>query len=230
LEICYSESAEEKEGYMDLLDVIKSRRSIRAFKPERPSKALIAECLEAAAWAPSASNLQPWEFVVLAGEELEKVGEIIMENFAERSQGFDSFADIPEEIQPRQAEIMQILSKIARDQGRRPTYVFEQMMTFFDAPVGVYFVTYKRNDNQYEISIAAAIENFLLAAQARGLGTCWLTTAIICEDDIKPHLGLADNRQLVAGVALGYPDETSPLNRFERPRASLEEITTWLGF
>ncbi len=76
---------------MDVLDVIKSRRSIRAFERKRPPKEIIKKCLEAATWAPSATNQQPWEFIVLTGKELEKVNEITLEHFAERMQANDSF-------------------------------------------------------------------------------------------------------------------------------------------
>jgi nitroreductase len=108
--------------------------------------------------------------------------------------------------------------------------IFQGSLRFFDAPVGVYFVTRKRTDNQYRLSTAAALENFLLAAHAQGLGTCWLTVTVVCEEDIKEHLGLADDRELLGGVALGYPAVGSSLNTFKRTRVPVDKITTWLGF
>jgi nitroreductase len=71
---------------LQAIDVIKSRRSIRAFEKKVPPKGIIQECLEAATWAPSATNQQPWEFIVLTGTELKKVTGIILEHFAERMQ------------------------------------------------------------------------------------------------------------------------------------------------
>jgi len=76
----------KKEKLMDMLELIKSRRSIRNFEKKIPEKRLIMECLEAATWAPSATNQQPWEFIVLTGAELERVNTINQENFAERMQ------------------------------------------------------------------------------------------------------------------------------------------------
>ena len=49
---------------MSVLEVIKSRRSIRVFEKKVPPKEVIRECLEAATWAPSATDQQPWEFIV----------------------------------------------------------------------------------------------------------------------------------------------------------------------
>ncbi|MEM3437140.1 MAG: nitroreductase family protein [Nitrososphaerales archaeon] len=50
---------------MDLFEAIKNRRSVRAFKPEPISDDILGKILEAACWAPSAGNLQPWEFIIV---------------------------------------------------------------------------------------------------------------------------------------------------------------------
>jgi len=215
---------------MDLAEVIKSRRSIRAFDSKMPSRVLISECLEAATWAPSATNRQPWEFVVLTGTALDEVNRIISDNFALRMNDRDAFGNTPEPLRSRQQEIMETLMRVAAEDGIDPGEVFEKSLRFFDAPVAVYFVTYKSKDEQYRLSTAAAVENFLLAAHARGLGTCWLTVTVICQEDIKKHLEIGDDKELLAGVALGYALAECRLNTFQRKRESLDTITRWLGF
>jgi len=215
---------------MDLLELIKSRRSIRAFTTTIPSPSLITECLEAATWAPSATNRQPWEFVVLTGAALSEVNRIISNNFALRMNAGDAFGNPPEPLKSRQQEIMETLMRVASEDGIDPGAVFEKSLRFFDAPVAVYFLAYKSDDEQYRLSTAAAIENFLLAAHARGLGTCWLTVTVICQEDIKKHLAIGDDKELLAGVALGYSLAECRLNTFERCREPVESITRWLGF
>jgi len=215
---------------VDLVDVIKSRRSIRAFERALPPTEIIKQCLEAATWAPSATNQQPWEFIVLTGRDLEKVNEIIIDNFAERMQTNDSFGSVPEHLAKRQQEIFATLLEVGEKEGLDPNEIFQKSLCFFDAPVGVYFVTYKRADHQYRLSTAAALENFLLAAHAKGLGTCWLTVTVICAEDIKKHLGITEDRELLGGVALGYPAKYSLLNTFQRTRVPVDEVTRWLGF
>jgi nitroreductase len=215
---------------MDPMGIIKSRRSIRSFDTKIPPKELISECLEAAIWAPSATNRQPWEFVVLTGTALGEVNRIISENFALRMNDRDAFGNPPEPLRSRQQEIMETLMRAAEEDGIDPGEVFEKSLRFFDAPVAVYVITYKSDDEQYRLSTAAAIENFLLAAHARGLGTCWLTVTVICHEDIKKHLGIGDDKELLAGVALGYPLTECRLNTFERSREPVESITRWLGF
>jgi nitroreductase len=213
-----------------LSDIIKSRRSIRAFDSNVPPREIIQECLEAATWAPSATNQQPWEFIVLSGHALEKVNAVILEHFAERMQESTAFDSVPEDLAARQQEIFASLMAAGDAAGIGANDIFQRSLRFFDAPVSVYFVTRKRPDNQYLLSTAAALENFLLAAHAQGLGACWLNVTVVCAEEIKMHLGIASDRELVSGVALGYPDATSALNTFTRSRVPAEEVTTWLGF
>jgi hypothetical protein len=168
--------------------------------------------------------------VVLTGTALGEVNRIISENFALRVNDRDAFGNPPEPLRSRQQEIMETLMRVAAEDGIDPNEVFEKSLRFFDAPVAVYFVTYKSDDEQYRLSTAAAIENFLLAAHAQGLGTCWLTVTVICHEDIKRHLEIGNDKELLAGVALGYPLAGCRLNTFERSREPLASITKWLGF
>jgi len=215
---------------MSVLEVIKSRRSIRVFKKKVPPKEVIRECLEAATWAPSAMDQQPWEFIVAAGSELEKINEVIEENFAQRMQESDPFSDIPEPYQKRQQAIMATLMQIAEKEGIDPNSMFQKSLRFYEAPVALYFVTHKRKNNQYLSSTIAALENFLIAAEARGLGTCWLNISIVCEEDIKKHLKIAEEKEILAGVAVGYPVKESLFNTFTRTKVPVDDVTRWLGF
>ncbi len=215
---------------MDFIDSMKQRRSIRAFERRMPPRELIAECLEAASWAPSATNQQPWEFIVLTGPDLEAVNAITEEKFFERIGAGDAFGSPPEPLRSRQQEVLDAMIAAAERAGIDPNDIFEKSLRFFDAPVAVYFVSHRDGGGQYAMSTAAAVQNFLLAAHARGLGACWLTVTVICAEDIRQHLALAPDLDIVAGVALGYPAQDAELNRFPRVRAPLDDVTTWLGF
>jgi len=215
---------------MDFIETIKSRRSIRAFKPETPSKAVIKECLDAAIWAPSGSNHQPWEFIIVSGTELDRIRDIVEEKFVLRMKEVDAFSDVPDFCQERQEELFEVMGEAAEKSGFGGGEFFQKIMRFFDAPVGVFFVTFKRKDNLFTISAVPAVENFLLAAHSKGLGACWLGIAEICAEDIKAYLGLSENREIIAPIALGYPDENSPINTFTRTRAPADKLTTWIGF
>lgn len=120
---------------MDTRDAILSRRSIRKYTDQSISREDLEEILEAAAWAPSAVNLQPWYFVALhSKEELAKMADAV------------------------------------------------------------------------NLSIGAAIQNILLAAHNKGIGSCWLTAPI--EAGVGRELGsifAPDKGEMVALITLGYP-------------------------
>jgi nitroreductase len=100
--------------------------------------------------------------------------------------------------------------------------------TFHNAPVGIIFATYPCKDNNFFKSTVAAMENFLLAATAHGLGTCWMNAVSICETEIKKALNLSPELLLVDGAAVGFPVADSPLNQLPRNRLPVEEVTDWL--
>jgi nitroreductase len=216
---------------MDALTLIKGRKSIRHFSAEVPSRALILECLEAASWAPNPTSQQPWRFIVLADAALKTVCQVIEENFAATA------AAMAERHAPALSENMARIFKERKDQN------FAEMLTFLkekdvdlqeigrgnfvfhNAPLGIIFATYPCRDQNFLKSTVAAMQTFMLAAAARGLGTCWMNAVSICQDYIKSALNLASDLILVDGIAVGYPVQNSPINQLPRHRLPVEEVT-----
>jgi nitroreductase len=215
---------------MDLLEMIKSRRSIRMFAKKAPSKKIIQECLEAATWAPNPSNQQPWEFVVLKGKSLAILSEVINKAFPQKMKELDPYKDIPGPCEERKNETFKKIFSAAKDAGIDAKDLFQQSIAFYGAPVAVLFITFSLKNHLYRFSTVAALQNFLLATHARGLGTCWLSTVAACQQEIKSLLKIAKEKEILDGVALGYPLKNSPLNTYPRTRIPVEDITTWLGF
>jgi nitroreductase len=156
------------------------------------------------------------------------VNACIEHQFFERMQG-SGYDNLPEDLEKRKDEIMETISQAAEQDGINPAQFFEKMLRFFDAPVAVLFLHYSREEDSYKHGTAAALQNFLLAAHARGLGACWLGIVAICQEDIKTLLEIPDDRTLLGGVAVGIPVKGSTLNTFERPRVPVDELTTWYG-
>lgn len=213
---------------MDMVKLIKSRRSIRAFSQEIPTREVIQECLDAAVWAPNPLNQQPWEFIVLAGEKLAQVNECIEEHFVERLQTSEQ-PEPPEDCEKRKDEIMEILGQAVDKAGEDNAQFFEKMLRFFDAPVVILFFHHNIDSDSYKYGTAAALQNFLLAAHSQGLGCCWLGIMAICEEDIKALLNIHEDKTLMGCVAVGVPVKDSALNTFDRPRVPASELTTWYG-
>jgi nitroreductase len=215
---------------MDMLTIIKERKSIRHFSADVPSRSLILECLEAAAWAPNPTSQQPWKFIVLTGAALKTVCQVIEDNFAEAA------AKMAERPAPALSEKMNRIFKERKDHN------FAEMLSFLknknvdmkaigrgnfvfhNAPAGIIFATYPCKDQNFLKSTVAAMQTFMLAAAARGLGTCWMNAVSICQDYIKTALNLSPELILVDGIAVGYPVENSPLNQLPRHRLPVEEV------
>jgi nitroreductase len=67
----------------------------------------------------------------------------------------------------------------------------------------------------------------LLAAEAKGLGTCPIGLITAYASDIAGVLSIPENKEIVLGIALGYADESSPVNKFKTGRADQSEILSW---
>jgi len=215
---------------MDMLEGIKQRKSIRCFKQEVPPKEVILECIEAATWAPSPTNQQPWQFIVAAGEELRNISEVITKVFPRRMKELDPYAGIPDACRARKDETFARLFAAAQAENLDPKALFQKSLAFYGAPAAVLFLTGRMEMSLYRHATAAALQTFLLAAHAKGLGTCWMSTVAACQEDIKSLLNISGDKEILDGVALGYPVEDAPLNTFPRTRLPVREVTTLLGF
>ncbi len=207
---------------MDVKTAIRTRRSVRKYKTTPVPKEIVLELLEAANLAPSATNRQPWEFVVVSRSYLDRLEDILKEAFRERVAG------VSEEAM-RQA--IKDLSLPEEESGDRLKSLGRFYRTLGGAPVAVGVCLPRENDpwvwkNNISDS-AAAIENLLLAAWDKGLGTCWMAGPLKARADvIATFLGVPPDRELVAIITLGYPDHQPPMP----PKKDVAKKTRWLGF
>jgi len=194
----------EGDGRMDVFDAIKRRRSIRKFQDKPIPRGLIEEVLVAATLAPSGKNLQPWRFIVLEGDAKQHVVETMLARAeALKAAGVNIGSAI------HSARIMA--------QAPAVVLVYDALIKPADDHNGMARLWSLVNTQ----SIGAAIQNMLLAAEAVGLGTLWICDIFVAEEEISSWLGRTD--ELVAAVAIGYPDEAPP----PRPRKPWQEVTEW---
>ena len=190
--------------------IIKSRRSIRKFKPDPVSIALIKKILDAARWAPSAHNSQPWRFVVVTDKILkEKLAKAMAEAWRE-----DMIKNgIPQD------EISKLLKESIKAFTETPVLIvvcltMEDMHRYPDE---------RRRRAEYIMavqSVAASIQNILLMAHALGLGSCWKCAPLFCPDTVRRILEIPQDIDPQAILLVGYPLETPK----PPPRRPLEDI------
>ncbi|HWR07297.1 nitroreductase family protein, partial [Sporomusa sp.] len=173
---------------MEFFEVIKKRRSIRKYMPDPVQKEDILKILEAANWAPSALDLQPWEFLVVSGDKKNKLG--------------NNYGKIVDNYTKDWDE--------APDKAFMPRTEFIQFANVYGgAPVIIVVLTEASNDPNYQKgyleSASAAMENILLAATALGLGGCWMLGPLEDENYLRQVLEIPDNKEIVAITPVGYP-------------------------
>jgi len=207
---------------MDVKTAIRTRRSVRKYKSTPVPKELVLELLEAANLAPTATNRQPWEFVVVHRSYLDRLEQTLREAFRER------VASVGEEAMRRAISDISVPEDESGDKLKGLGTFYR---TLGGAPVAIGVCLPREKDPwAYKNNIsdsAAAIENLLLAAWDRGLGTCWMTGPLKGKADmIASFLKVPEDRELVAIVSLGHPDHQPPMP----PKKDVARKTRWIGF
>jgi nitroreductase len=215
---------------MDLIKAIDSRRSIRAFKPDPVPREIIAKILNLVIKAPSAINLQPWEFFVVMGEEKERLSRKLIKSYREKqiscSPGnVKPLADMFSKRGLASVELMTpSLAKMGQEFNR---FINEGSCNFYGAPTAIILSLDNAFSKARLVDVGIAVGYFVLIAQGLGLGTCTIGLINAYEDEIKEVLSIPENKDVVIGIALGYPNLDSPANEFKTPRDSLDSFVSW---
>jgi len=214
---------------MELEASLRSRRSIRAYQAEPVPRGIIHEVLDQARWSPSWANTQCWSVFVVTGATLDKIKaayRVKAQSKAERR--FDIPRPNPDWPPELQARTQQLIAAQQAATGAAPTQPPNQA-DFFGAPCMVFFAIDERLRPEYAcLDVGLLVQTFCLAAHGTGLGTCIMAMAVAHADELRALMPQSRDKRFVVGVALGVPDLKAPVNQFERRRAGLEELVTWL--
>ncbi|MEE9610553.1 MAG: nitroreductase family protein [Desulfatiglandales bacterium] len=200
----------------DILDIMKQRRSIRRYKPDDVPDELLYKIMEAARWAPSGDNAQPWRFIVVRDPALkQRMGEIAQEGSARRFTAEYHIGRLQERF-----EKLKDPEKLAR--AFRKLKSGEVSFFLAEAPV-VIIVCAKLDVWDVPYDAAMATEHMMLMATSLGLGTCCVVAPVSdMRDDIEMMelLKVPHGYKIVCPLAIGYPDESPN----PRPRLPLEDL------
>ena len=181
-----------------IMDIIKKRISIRAYKDKPLSKDIIDSLLEAARYAPSARNLQQLEYKVITNKALmQKISDTIAAVLKKE------MASLPS----------------PRPGAPSPPPLPVRPHFFYYAPLLV-IITGPKDNHWAESDAALAVQNIMLYATSINLGTCFIGMAKLIEKDkeIMSELHIAEDRKIAAAVICGYADE--------KPAAKEKHIVT----
>jgi nitroreductase len=221
----------KKEYLMDLLKVIQERKSIRGFRPDPIPKETIEEILKLAIRAPSAINLQPWEFTIVTGEEKERLSRRLIKAYREKQIGCSpgNVKPLPKMFGKRGVHTLNLMNPFFDEMNvKSDQFTNEGSCNFYGAPVAILICLDDSFPTARMVDVGIALGYLVLIAHEFGLGTCPIGLILAYEDEIKDLLNISENKKLVIGVALGYPDLNIPINRFKSPRDHLEKFVRWI--
>jgi coenzyme F420-0:L-glutamate ligase/coenzyme F420-1:gamma-L-glutamate ligase len=174
------------------------------FSPEPVPRAVVDRLFRAASMAPSAANAQPWHFHVVDGERRQQIGEIL----AQATVHLEEYMDVlgPEAYQQAVSWFSEL--------GGAPLLV----------GVSVTETNTELDTINALLSVGAAIENFLLAATAEGVGACNVTFGWWVRDELNAAFEVSADRSVVAMIALGHPRGEADMFPPKNP-----DVADWVG-
>ncbi|PLX14111.1 MAG: hypothetical protein C0598_02140 [Marinilabiliales bacterium] len=171
---------------MDYKELIIKRRSIRNFKEEKVPMGMIEEIISESTLAPSAGNEQPWKFIVINNRKMiDRISEECKKSMLDR------IASNPKDYAKKYEKMLSN----------------EAFHIFYHSPAVVFILGDSRVKNLY-VDCTLAASYLMMSATSKGLGSCWVNFGReIKNNHLKEELGLLDDYEIVAPIALGFPEK-----------------------
>lgn len=216
-------------------EALRTRRSVRAFLPTPVPREIIVRILELAARAPSGSNIQPWQVLVLTGEPLRALGAELNARVLSGDTGEEEYRYYPkawrEPYIGRRRKVGWDLYGalgIARGENEKMSRQHARNFQFFDAPVGLFFTIDRDMELGSWLDYGMFLENIMIAARGFGLDTCPQAAFNAYGAVIAERIAIPQTRMLVCGMALGHADPAAPENHFTTEREPVEGFTRFV--
>ena len=195
-----------------MISAIYDRRSIRKFTDKPIPQKNITDIIQSGIKSPSSKNRQPWKYIVVQGNAKEEMLEVFRQGI-EREENDNAL--LPESKQHIAA------AKYTVDiMAEAPTIIF--VVNSLGKSI---LSELTPEERVYEIcniqSIGASIQNMLLTATEKGIGSLWICDIYFAYSELCKWLG--SDGQLIAAIAFGYPNESPK----ERPRRKIDDIVEW---
>ena len=219
---------------MDVLEAMRDRKSTRAFLDKPVARTTIESILDAARWAPSGVNCQPWHVAVVTGRNKEHISKALLTARQARTPENPDYAYYPKEWrEPYNARrkatgyaLYQALN-ISKDDPAARLKAWNNNYHFFGAPAGLLFFVDRTLAQGAWVDMGMFIQNVMLAARGLGLETCPQASLAEYPDIVRNILDVPNSRALVCGMAIGYADGSAPVNNYRTAREPVSAFTQW---
>jgi len=214
---------------MDVIGAMKERRSTRGFLKKPVGREALEKLLSLATQAPSAINLQPWEFTVVSGKEKERLSRLLVKRMRERniSCGPGAKKPLPDYFRERERGLLNVMLPYLPESLRFQDFVNEGSCNFYGAPTAIIITLDSVFSTARLTDIGIVVGYLVLAAHTLGLGTCPIGLITAFDDDIRDVLSIPEEKEVVIGVGVGYKDPDAPINRSRSERVPLQDVVKW---
>jgi nitroreductase len=202
--------------YQDLLDLVKSRRSIHRYKPDPVPDEYIQKIIEAARWAPSGANAQHWEFIVIKDPAIR----------ARMIEMFKETAAVSKKMELTRKEPLRH-ERAYLDPNEDPGFKDAQVWILLlgDLRTKEHFILsalYSVGESNFRSGLAMAFLYMHLAARSLGLGSQWVTSTALplMHAQLKEFLGIPEKLVIYDMMAVGFPAH-EPRQRTVKPLSDL---------
>jgi nitroreductase len=230
------DAATKQQNRIDVLEeLLNERYSVRAFLPKVVPQETIEQVLKVAQRTASWCNSQPWQVVIASGEARERFRKLI---YTEAASGAPDNSDfpVPREyrgvyLERRRESGFQLYNTLGIARGDKAAYAKQALenYNFFGAPHVAVIHTDEALGVYGAVDCGAYVSNFMLAAQALGLGTIPQAALARHSGLIRRHFDLGDDRRVVCGISFGYADNAHKVNSYRTSRASVADTATFVS-
>ena len=199
----------------DLWTIMSTATAVRRYRAEPVPDALLARCLLAASWAPSGGNGQPWRFVVLNAPELRTVVTAAAQRTWEVMRDFYRLPEVADRATDPKSRTLRTMAEHMRIGGAAPVLV-------------LFCVQPQRGTTELQQggSIFPAVQNFLLAARAQGLGAAITLWQDACDEELRALVGVPPDWKIATLLTVGWPEGAHhPVRR--RPLSEVAATDRW---
>ena len=219
---------------MELIKLLETRKSVRAFMDKPVAMAEIEKILNAARHTASGTNTQPWKVAVVAGKTKADLDTKLVAAFkAGQAQQMDYNYypnKLPSAMKLRRIDCgirMYGALKITRADTEKQHEQWASNYTAFGAPCVLFFFGDRQIEKGSFLDFGMFVQSVMLMATELGLATCTQAALAQYPDIVREQLGYSDENILICGMALGYEDPSAIINQYRTPR---EEVTAFTKF
>ena len=222
---------------MNVTEAVTSRRSIRQFLDKPVDKAIIERVLQTAQRSPSGGNTQPWNAVVVGGDELARITDAIKAKVptAPMGEGHE-YAIYPPELEGRYEEQRRSVGKgmfdaigLDRDDKAGRFAQMAKNWDSFGAPIQLFTYTRKYMGPPQWSDMGMWLQTVMLLLREEGLDSCSQEIWAMYGTYMRELLGIDDDHIFFCGMAIGYRDAGAPINNFDVSRVDLADNVKFSG-